>query len=76
MEFNRELTQLLKKVRVEKGLTASELSLITGIGQRGIYKVENGETDPKLSTILKLCKALGVKVSFSPEFSSIKELKV
>lgn len=48
----------LKQLRKEKGLTQGDLSELSGIKLAHISKLERSESDPKLSTIEKLIKAL------------------
>ena len=49
----------LKKIRNERKLTAKELSALSGVPEKTIYRIETGEvTDPKLSSIKPLLQAL------------------
>jgi len=49
----------IRKIRNEQGLTAKDLSVASGIPEKTIYRIETGEvSDPKLSTIEPLVKAL------------------
>lgn len=48
----------LKRLRRDKGWTQSELANACGIRLGQISKIERNETDPKLSTIYALMKAL------------------
>ena len=48
----------LKRLRREKSLTQGELSKLTGIELNHISKMERNDSDPKLSTIYKLMRAL------------------
>ena len=55
----------LRKYREKANLSARELSLISGVALANIYKVEKGIipiTECKLSTLVKLAKALKCKV--------------
>ena len=57
--------QILNKVldrRQHLGMTREELAALTGLTTRTIYTIESGgDYDPKLSTMIKLAKALRVK---------------
>lgn len=56
----------LKEVRKEKGFSRRELSLLSGVAEVTIMSLEEGVNninDIKLSTLLKLSKALKVKPS-------------
>lgn len=50
----------LKKWREERGLTVRKLGELSGVHYVSIVKMEGGRLDPQLSTVLKLCEALGV----------------
>ena len=52
----------LYEVRTNKGVSVRRLSVLTGITRAAIYKIENSETDPKLSTLLALSRALKVSI--------------
>jgi transcriptional regulator with XRE-family HTH domain len=54
--------QRLKALRKERGYTRYRLSKLSGLSQEGIAILERPKADPKLSTLLKLAKALDVKV--------------
>ncbi len=51
---------LIKKARVEKGLSQAELSILTGIKQPEISKIEEGGKNITLATLARFCKALGI----------------
>lgn len=48
----------LKRLRKDKGWTQGDLAKIAGIRLGHISKIERDETDPKLSTMMKLIEAL------------------
>ncbi|MBF0274202.1 MAG: helix-turn-helix transcriptional regulator [Nitrospinae bacterium] len=50
------------KVRKEKGLTQRKLSLLSGIEQATISKIENLKTVPQATTLKKLSQLLGIKI--------------
>lgn len=51
----------IRKYRIEKGLSQRELGELVGMTQQQIAQYENGKRKPKLETLDKLAKALGVK---------------
>jgi transcriptional regulator with XRE-family HTH domain len=50
----------LRKVRIEKHITQGDIARLLNVSRGYISKVENGKTNPTLSTITKLAKAVGV----------------
>ena len=50
----------LFEIRQRQGLTQAELASRTGISQANLSKIERGEQDPTVSTVLRICSALGI----------------
>jgi transcriptional regulator with XRE-family HTH domain len=50
----------LRALREEQGLSLRKLAELSGVHYMNLFKIENGHIDPQLSTLLKVCKALGV----------------
>lgn len=53
----------IKKIREAKGLTAKEVISAIDMGAPMYSRIETGKTEPSLSTLEKIAKALGVKLS-------------
>ncbi len=53
-----QLGQALRHLRQNKGLNLEELSRLSGVGISTLSHLENGNRDPKLSTITRILKAL------------------
>jgi len=49
---------MLKKLRLEAGLTQRQLAKLVGVSQAHIAKIENEKVDPRLSTINKILEVL------------------
>lgn len=49
---------ILKRMRIEAGLTQSELAKLVGVSQAHIAKIENEKVDPRLSTVNKILQVL------------------
>ena len=59
----RKLGQNLKKIRTKKNITQIEIAKTLGADRSFVSNIENGKTNPTLSTITSLAKALGVSTN-------------
>lgn len=50
----------LRQLRQERDLSQEELSARSGVQAGEISRIEHGKRDPRVSTVLKLAKALRV----------------
>ncbi len=55
-----KLGRNLKRIRAEKGMTQGDIVRTLGVGRSFVSNIESGKTNPTLSTITNLAKALGV----------------
>jgi transcriptional regulator with XRE-family HTH domain len=60
--YEEVLAEEMRKVRERKKLTQQTLAKMTGLSQGLISHVENAN-DSKLSTLDKLCQAMGISLS-------------
>lgn len=51
----------LIRLRIVRGLSQKELAIMAGVTKETINLIEQGKSDPKLSTIKKIVKALNIK---------------
>jgi len=58
----RRLKNRLKELRVEKGLTQSELAMLAGVSRKTINTVENAVFIPSTGLALSLAEILGKRV--------------
>lgn len=61
------LGQTIKNIRQEQNMTQEELGELVGVKKAQISKIENSLTDARFDTILKVFRALNVKISFNVE---------
>lgn len=59
---SEKLGSNLKRIRTEKGISQGDIGRELKVSRGFISTIENGKTNPTLSTITKLAKALGVSV--------------
>ncbi len=62
-----KIGEIIKNGRLHKGMTQTQLSLLTGIPQPDISLIELGKKNITLEKLLKICKILGIK-NISLEF--------
>lgn len=58
-----KLGKNMKKIRTEKGISQGDIARALGLGRGYVSNIENGKTNPTLSTITNLAKALGVSTN-------------
>lgn len=58
----KELTAVIRQQRRQLGLNQSDLAGLSGLSVEGLSKIERGDAEPKLSTILQILKILGGSV--------------
>ena len=61
------LGEALKQARKQRNLTQEQLGEIVGVKKAQISKLENSLTDARFETIIRVFKALNVKVNFNIE---------
>ncbi len=61
-----ELIGKLIEEREKRGLTQKALAELCGVKQPFIARMERGDTDPQMTTILKVLKPLGYTVAIVP----------
>ncbi len=53
----------LREHRERLGLTLRRLGDLSGVHYVAVARLEAGKLDPRLSTLIKLCKALGITLN-------------
>ena len=53
----------IKRMREAKGLSQKEVISAIGMGAAQYSRIENGKTDPSISTVEKIAKALGITMA-------------
>ncbi|MDV2476788.1 helix-turn-helix domain-containing protein [Rhodococcus zopfii] len=56
------MTQLVRTLRKERGLTLEMLAVDTGLTKSYLSKIERGQSNPSIAAAMKVAKALGVDV--------------
>lgn len=61
-----KIIQSLKSARQEKGLTQAELGKKLGLPQSHISKIEQGLTNPQISTLSDMARILDLELTLVP----------
>ena len=69
-DFQRRFAERVRTLRVTRGLRQEDLENY-GLSWKALQKLEYGKTDPKCSTLLKLCAAFAVTL---PELLDVGEV--
>lgn len=60
------IAEAVKIARTEKAISQRALSDKVGIPQGHLSKIENGEVDPRLSSVVEIARALDYEIAFVP----------
>ena len=60
MEEGRKLGQRIRKLRKQQKLSQTELAEKAGVALMTISRIERGEHDPHVRTLVRIARALGV----------------
>lgn len=58
-----DISKNIKRIREAKGLSQKEVISAIDMGAAQYSRIENGKTDPSVSTLMKIAKALGVSMA-------------
>lgn len=67
---------VISKLRINKGYSQEEFSILTGLTKNYISKIENNKANPRLSEILIIADVLGVDLKLSSKFNFLFEEKI
>lgn len=62
----RDLGEQLRTARLARNLTQEQLALATGVDRSSLVRIERGQQDARLSTVLRLARALDAQLVFAP----------
>ncbi len=66
--YDFEVSNLVTEARIHKGWTQERLAKAIGTKQAGIARLESGASRPSHLTLLKIAKAIGMKL-LAPKFA-------
>lgn len=59
--------EIIKERRVKLGISQKRLSDMSGVSLNTILNIEGGKVTGRFETVLKLCEALGIRITFGTE---------
>ncbi|MEX0672582.1 MAG: helix-turn-helix transcriptional regulator [Candidatus Paceibacterota bacterium] len=62
-EDAKKLGENLKKIRLSKGIKQVEIAKMLEVDRSFVSNIENGKTNPTLSTIASIAKVLGISTN-------------
>ncbi|MCE7995155.1 MAG: helix-turn-helix transcriptional regulator [Roseivirga sp.] len=62
-KYFQKLGARIKQLREERGLDQKAFAFDCEIGRTQLYMIENGKTNPRLLTLMRIAKGLEVTVS-------------
>lgn len=62
LEPEHQIIKAMLSSRAEKSMTQKQLADITGISQADISRLENGNANPSLRTLVRLADGMGMKL--------------
>lgn len=72
MNYKKTFGKYLRKCRIQAGMTQEALAERCGLSIRQIYNIENGKSEPKLTSLSKLCKSCNIEFdNFIKEYTSL-----
>lgn len=60
--YFQKLGAKIKQLREEKGIDQKSFAFDCEIGRTQLYMIENGKTNPRLLTLIKIAKGLEISV--------------
>ncbi|PQJ19544.1 helix-turn-helix domain-containing protein, partial [Nonlabens xylanidelens] len=63
LDNNMDVSKNIKRIREVKKLSQKEVISAIGMGAAQYSRIESGKTDPSVSTLTKIAKALGVSMA-------------
>jgi transcriptional regulator with XRE-family HTH domain len=61
-DIDRLVADRLRQVRLDRGLTLTQLAQLTGISIAHLSRIEKGERQPSIGSLLQLARAYGVSI--------------
>lgn len=60
----QQIGEAIKNRRKELGITQPHLAELAGVSTNSLYKIERGQANPTLETLLQLAEVLGMELLF------------
>ena len=67
-KYFQKLGANIKQLREEKGMDQKSFAFDCGIGRTQLYMIENGKTNPRLLTLMKIAQGLDISLKELVDF--------
>ena len=74
MYDNHVTGQLIREIRIVKGITQEVLSGLAAVSRSHLAMIENGSIDAKIDTLWRISEALGIR--FSELMKRVEEAQI
>jgi len=61
-DHRKRLGSKIKQIRKVNQISREELSILTAINYNALMRIENGQSNPKLETLVRITRFLGVEL--------------
>ena len=62
-KYLADLGARIKQLREEKSFDQKAFAFYCDIGRTQLYMIENGKTNPRILTLMKIAKGLGISIT-------------
>lgn len=62
LQVLKELGQIIREIRIQKGLSQAKLGLKIFKDQQSIHKIESGQFNPSYIYLLEICEGLEINI--------------
>lgn len=73
MDFTEEIARTVKFHRIKSGLSQKQLADLAGVGKTSTFDIEKGKETVRLNTLLKVFKALNIKMKLVSPIINLME---
>ncbi|MCL5029806.1 MAG: helix-turn-helix domain-containing protein [Bacteroidetes bacterium] len=73
IDFTKEIARAVKFHRTKSGLNQKQLADLADVGKTAVFDIEKGKESVRLNTLLKVFKALNIKMKLESPLMHLME---